>query len=77
LISLSLFVILVWSNIFTSWFVFLQVWLWSHLLFNTAHCWHQKWLSWWRFLFFLHILSMILFFVLNIHFLWFFFIHKF
>jgi hypothetical protein len=77
LISLSLFVILIWSHIFMSWFVFLQVWLWSHLLFNTSHCWHQKWLSWWRFLFFLHILSMILFFVLNVHFLCFFLIHKF
>ena len=77
LISLSLFVILVWSHIFLSWFIFLQVWLRSHLLLSTFHCWLKHWLSWGRFLFFLYILSMILFFVLNVHFLCFFLIHKF
>lgn len=75
LISLSLLIILVWSHIVCSWLVFLQVLLRSHC---SIHSWLENWLSLWR-LFFLfpHILSLILFFILNVHFLFFFLMHKF
>jgi hypothetical protein len=76
LISWSLFIILVWSYIVRSWLVLLQVLLGSNLDVSSFHCWLKHWLSWWRFLFFLNILSIVLFFILNVHFLCSFLMHE-
>ena len=76
LISWSLLIILVWSYIVRSWLVLLQVLLRSNLDVSSFHRWLEHWLSWWRFLFFLHILSIVLFFILNVHFLCSFLMHE-
>ena len=76
LISWSLLIILVWSYIVRSWLVLLQVLLGSNLDVSSFHRWLEHWLSWWRFLFFLHILSIVLFFILNVHFLCSFLMHE-